>query len=74
MKSSTHLLKELKMDAETLILDTLMRLDKNIVETERDIEFMQKQIGRKLQKLSTIKKERQTNTEALESLRNVEAK
>lgn len=62
------------MDAETLILDTLMRLDKNIAEVERDVEFMQKQIGKKLQKLSTLKHDRAANAQALESLRNVEAK
>jgi uncharacterized coiled-coil protein SlyX len=54
---------------QELLLDTLMKLDKDIAQTEKDIEFMQKQLGKKLQKLSDLKQKRRMHSGALQELK-----
>lgn len=47
------------------ILEKLESLDKQIDELERDVTFMNKQIGKKLQKIKLLKEERKKATELL---------
>ena len=56
---------------EDLLLETLMKLDKEIDQAERDIEFMQKQLGKKLQKLSDLKQKRRVHSGALKEIKEV---
>lgn len=59
------------MITEQLLLEKLMKLDKDITEVEKDLEFMQKQIGKKLQKLKDLKDDRRDHSAALSELREV---
>lgn len=59
------------MITEQLLLEKLMKLDKDIAEVENDLEFMQKQIGKKLQKLKDLKDDRRVHSAALTELREV---
>lgn len=45
-------------------LDRLMKLDKEIEESERAVVHMNKQIGQKLQKIGKLKEERQIVSDA----------
>lgn len=47
------------------ILEKLESLDKQIDELERDVTFMNKQIGKKLQKIKLLKEERKKASELL---------
>lgn len=57
---------------KNFLLEKLEELDRKIESTDKDLVVMQKLIGRKMQKLSQLKKERDAASEAYKESLKIE--